>query len=199
MESSSTTPPPDPTSTAPSGMTATAVQSAPTLNTPWWVVLIAGVALAITGLLLLSAPGATVVTLVQVLGVYWLVDGIVKLVSIFIDRRGWGWKLAIGILGIIAGLVVIQHPLWAAILVPATLVLTLALAGLVIGVLEIVQAFTGAGWGTGILGAVSVLFGLLLLLNPGPGAVGLVFAFGILGIVGGVAAAIMAFRLKSAS
>jgi uncharacterized membrane protein HdeD (DUF308 family) len=177
-----------------------AAMSAPArVGMPWWVALIAGIAMAIVGLLMLSAPGMTIVTLTQFLGFYWLVDGIVKIVSIFIDRTGWGWKLLIGIVGIIAGMVIIQHPLWSTVLIPATLVFMFAFAGLFIGILEIVSAFMGAGWGTGILGVLSVIFGLLLLFNPGAGVVALPFVFGILAVIGGIAAAIASiFVLRKA-
>jgi uncharacterized membrane protein HdeD (DUF308 family) len=166
------------------------------MGTPWWVALIAGIALTITGLLLLSAPASTLVVIIQFLGIYWLIDGIVRLVSIFIDRSGWGWKLLIGILGIFAGIVIIQHPLWSAILLPATLVIYLGVMGLVIGIAEVVMAFRGAGWGTGILGVVSVLFGLLLLFNPLAGAIALPFVLGGLAIVGGIATTIMSFKMR---
>ena len=122
------------------------------MGTPWWVALIAGIALTITGLLLLSAPASTLVVIIQFLGIYWLIDGIVRLVSIFIDRFPAGaGSSSIGILGIFAGIVIIQHPLWSAILLPATLVIYLGVMGLVIGIAEVVMAFRGAGWGPGSL------------------------------------------------
>src|SRR3954452_6729029 len=85
---------------------------------PWWLVLLEGIFAALFGFLLLIAPGSTLVFLVQVLGFYLLIDGILRVVSIFIDHSLWGLKLALGILGLIAGIVVLQHPLWSAIAVP---------------------------------------------------------------------------------
>jgi uncharacterized membrane protein HdeD (DUF308 family) len=159
---------------------------------PGWVTLVAGIAMIFVGLLLLAAPGATTAVLVQLLGWYWLVDGIVRLVSIFVNPSGWGWKLCMGILGIILGFAVIQHPLWSAVLIPTTLVIVVGFLGMAIGVLQMIAAFRGAGWGTGILGAISTLLGLILVFNPLSGLVALPFVLGFLAIVGGVVAPVVA-------
>lgn len=59
-----------------------------------------------------------------------------------------------------------------------------------------VQGFSGAGWGTGILGILSIIFGLVLIANPLVAAVGLVLLLaGGLAIVGGIAAIVVSFRL----
>jgi uncharacterized membrane protein HdeD (DUF308 family) len=163
---------------------------------PWWAVLIQGIAALILGVLLLINPASTTVVIVQFLGIYWFIIGIIDIVRIFLDSTAWGWKLFTGIIGILAGLAIIQYPLWAAILVPTTLVWVMGFFGIVLGVIGLIQAFQGAGWGAGILGVLSILFGLVLLANPMVGALTLPFIFGILGIVGGIAAIIMAFRLR---
>jgi uncharacterized membrane protein HdeD (DUF308 family) len=163
---------------------------------PWWLVLIQGIASLILGLLLLVSPAMTTFVLIQFLGIYWFVSGIFGIVSIFIDKTMWGWKLFSGILGILAGIVIIQHPLWSTILVPATLVIILGIEGLAIGIASLIQAFKGAGWGTGILGALSIIFGLILLFNPLVSAIGLPLVIGIFAIIGGIAAIVMAFKIK---
>jgi uncharacterized membrane protein HdeD (DUF308 family) len=157
---------------------------------PWWAVLIQGIAAFILGVLLLINPASTTLVIVQFLGIYWFIVGIIDIVRIFIDSTAWGWKLFSGIVGILAGLAIIQYPLWATILVPTVLVWVIGFFGIVIGVIGLVQAFQGAGWGMGILGVLSILFGLVLLANPMVGALTLPFIFGILGIVGGIAAII---------
>jgi uncharacterized membrane protein HdeD (DUF308 family) len=167
-------------------------------GTPWWVTLIAGIALTILGLLTLAAPGITLLVLIQLLGLYWLVVSIVRMASIFIDRTDWVWKLIFGILGVIAGVIVVQHPAWSGVVGATFLVLYLAISGLVMGVIELVTAFRGAGWGTGLLGAVNVLFGVFLLFNPLIGVTVLPFLLGAFGLVGGIAVIVMAFRNRSA-
>jgi uncharacterized membrane protein HdeD (DUF308 family) len=146
-------------------MTTTAVQQE-NLTIPWWVVLLQGIAAVILGIFLLLKPGMTTVVVTQIIGIYWFVSGIFQIIAIFIDSSQWGWKLFSGVLGIIAGMVIIQHPLWSPILLGEVLVIVLGIEGLIIGVINLIQAFQGAGWGVGILGVLSILFGIVLLVKP---------------------------------
>ncbi len=163
---------------------------------PWWVVLIEGIAAIIIGVLLIIKPGITTAVLIQFLGIYWFIVGIIDIVRIFMDSSMWGWKLFSGIIGILAGVAIIQYPLWATFLVPAVLVWVFGFFGIIIGIIGLIQAFQGAGWGAGILGVLSILFGLLLISNAFVAGLTLPFIYGILGIVGGIAALVMAFRMR---
>jgi len=165
---------------------------------PWWLVLLEGIAAAIIGLFLLTAPGATLFVLIQVLGIFWLVGGIFRIISIFIDSSSWGWKLIGGILGILAGILVLQHPLWSTVLVPAVYVVILGIQGIVVGGVSLVMAFQGEGWGVGILGVLSIIFSLILLFNVWIGVAVLPYMLGAFGIVGGIFAIVLAFRIRSA-
>jgi uncharacterized membrane protein HdeD (DUF308 family) len=163
---------------------------------PWWLVLLEGISLIILGVLLLLRPGMTAIVFIQFLGIYWLVAGLFKIISIFLDRSMWGWKLVAGILGIIAGLIVLRHPVWSPFVVGATLIIIMGIQGIIYGAIGVFQAFKGAGWGVGILGAISILFGIYLLANMQAATLVLPWVVGILAIVGGIAAIVMAFRIK---
>ena len=167
------------------------------MDSPWWLVLLEGIAAAIIGLFLLTAPGATLFVLVQVLGIFWLVGGIFRIISIFLDSYLWGWKLVGGILGILAGIVVLQHHLWSSVLVPAIYLIILGIQGLISGGVSLVLAFSGGGWGAGILGALSIVFGLVLLFNVWIGVAVLPYILGAVGIVGGGLAIAVAFAMRS--
>ena len=162
---------------------------------PWWLVLLEGIFAVIIGFLLITNP-KTMLVLIQVLGIYWFIAGIFKIVSIFIESSMWGWKLFAGILGILAGIIIIQHPLWSTVLVQATAIIILGIDGIIIGIVSLVQAFKGGGWGVGILGALSIIFGIFLLANVWIATLSLSWVLGIFGIVGGIFAIIMAFRLR---
>src|SRR5260370_7474916 len=62
-------------------------------STPWWLVMLAGIAAFLVGLLLLISPGMTLLVLVQILGAYWLVTRILSLVHLCINRTLWGCTL----------------------------------------------------------------------------------------------------------
>jgi uncharacterized membrane protein HdeD (DUF308 family) len=164
--------------------------------TPWWLLLLEGIAGVILGVLLLTDTARTLFTLVLFLGIYWFISGIFDLVLMFIDRRQWGWKLFSGIIGILAGLVIVRDPLWASAFIPATLVWLLGAAGVVIGVVMILRAFTGGGWGIGLLGVLSLIVGILFFAHTLFTAVVLIYTVAIVAIIGGVLAIIGAFMLR---
>ena len=175
--------------------TAYVAPAAPSMS--WWLILLQGVALLIIGVLLFTETGITLFMLVMFLGVYWLIGGIFDLVSLFTEQTDWGWRLFTGIIGILAGLVIVRHPLWATIMVPSTLAWVLAAFGVAIGIVTLFRAVTGAGWGAAIIGAISLLFGIILLLNPVFSATVLLYAAATGAIVGGVGLIMWALWLRS--
>ena len=81
----------------------TAIVPVPRPNV-WWLFLLQGIAAIILGLMLITAPGATLVVMVTFLGFYWLIEGILALVHIFVDRSvPWIWSLLVGIVGFVFG------------------------------------------------------------------------------------------------
>jgi uncharacterized membrane protein HdeD (DUF308 family) len=158
-----------------------------------------GIFAAFFGLLLLIAPGATMLFLVAVLGFYLLIGGVLRIVSIFFDSSLWGWRLFVGIIGISAGIVVLNHPLWSAIVIPVYVVYVIGFLAIIQGVVGLIHAFQGGGWGAGILGILSIIFGIIVLLNPLIGLVAMPFALGGVMLVGGIAAIVIAFRMRNPS
>lgn len=161
---------------------------------PRWLVLLLGIIAILFGVLFFIYPIPTLTLLVIFLGFYWLFYGIVALISLFTDRTGWGWKLLVGILGILAGILVLAYPLYSAILIPTVFAIIIGVEGLIIGAVLLVQGFSGGGWGIGILGILSIIFGLILIANPLVSAVALILLLAGLAIIGGIAAIIVAFR-----
>ena len=56
------------------------------LSQIWWVFLLQGLAGIILGFFLLTEPAATLVALTTLLGFYWLFQGVLSLVQVFVDR-----------------------------------------------------------------------------------------------------------------
>ncbi|MET0734950.1 MAG: DUF308 domain-containing protein [Microbacterium sp.] len=73
-------------------------------------------------------------------GIAWIVEGIVSL-STLGDARSKGWTIFFAIISLIAGLYLIFSPFWGAI----ALWLILGIALIVIGILNIIRAFTYKG------------------------------------------------------
>lgn len=174
-----------------------------TKQRPWWLTLIAGVLAVMVGAILLWAPAKTKVEtytlLVAILGVYWLVEGIFDLISIFVDHSMWGWKLFIGIISIIAGGAILMYPIAAALTLPKIFVLVLGVWGLIYGVTLLFMAFRGGGWGAGILGVLGIIFGIALMINytvPGMG-LAMLWMVAIFGVIGGILMIFQAFRQRS--
>ncbi len=163
---------------------------------PWWLVLVEGVIAAFLGFILLLAPGATLVFLIQVLGLYLFVAGVFRIVGIFTDASGWGWKLLAGVLSILAGLLVLEHPLWSGVLVPTVLVFFVGFLSIAQGAAGLVAAFQGGGWAAGTLAVLGILFGLVLVIYPLIGLAALPFALGAFMLVGGIGAVVQAFGMR---
>ncbi len=176
-------------------MSTTAIS--PQQSNIWWVFLLQGVMAIILGLMFLTAPGETLLAVVTFLGFYWLITGMLALVRVFVDRSvPWVWSLLIGIVGILAGIFVLRHPLLAALTVPTALVIVLGVQGFVMGVLDIIGGFKGGGLGSFILGVINILVGLLLLGSPLAAALAVPLVFGILRLIQGVGLIIWAFRVR---
>jgi len=163
---------------------------------PWWAILIEGIFSIIIGFLLLTNPLATTLVIVQFIGIFWLVTGIMSIVGIFIDKSMWGLKLLSGVIGILAGFAVMQHPIWSTFMLPTILVIFMGVSGLFIGVIGLIGAFRGGGWAAGILAAISLFFGILLIGSPFIAGLTLPWVYGVMGVAGGILTIIAAFRQR---
>ncbi|NLG50074.1 MAG: HdeD family acid-resistance protein [Chloroflexi bacterium] len=163
---------------------------------PWWLVLLQGLGAILVGIFMLTAPGADLGFFVQTLGWYWLISGVLSLVSMFVNPRLQAWKLVSGILGVIVGFLVIGHPLWSGALVPTTLTWVLGIYGFIAGLVLLVGAARGGGWGMAALGALAVLLGVALIVAPFVSTLAIIIIGGVLSIVGGIVALINALDMR---
>lgn len=169
----------------------------------WWIALIQGLAAIVYGILAFTWPFATGAVLVMFFAAFALVTGVSTLIHAF-GRRGasrWWLEALSGVAGIVVGIMAI---LWPG-LTMVTLLYFVAAWAVVSGAFEIGAAVDsklpgGARWMLGIGGAVSVLFGLLLLImNPAEGILALVWLIGIHALVFGVCAVIRALQIRKAA
>lgn len=172
----------------------TAVSSTQEKRThPWWLTLISGLALLGIGVWLWMSPAKAGLFLVQVIAWYWVIVGILNIVMIFVDSTKWGWKLTLGIIGIIAGLWIINNPIQGAVATAGAIVLVIAIQAIIYGIVAMIGSFQGAGWGALILGIISIVLGFLLLGNFWSAALVTPWVISIFAIVGGIIEIVIAF------
>jgi uncharacterized membrane protein HdeD (DUF308 family) len=178
-------------------MNVTLLQS---LGRLWWLVLLRGIAAIAFGVLAWMWPGATLFTLVLFWGAYALVDGVAALLGGWHAKDGGKpmWQVVlVGIVGIGAGVFTFVQP---AVTTVALLIL-IAVWAIANGVLQISAAIRlrreiANEWVLILSGALSVLFGALLFLNPGAGALAVLWAIAAFAVAYGVLLVVLAFKLR---
>lgn len=166
----------------------------------WWIFAIRGVAAILFGLMALLSPGITVLAMVLLFSAYALATGIVCTVGAMRSRKSdgdWWQLLAIGLAGIVAGLIAIVHPALTALV----LLLLIAANALVTGVLDISAAVRlrrviRNEWLLALSGAASILFGILIFLFPAAGGLALIWLIGAYAISTGAMFLVLAWRLR---
>jgi uncharacterized membrane protein HdeD (DUF308 family) len=166
----------------------------------WWALLIGGIASVVFGVLALMWPALTLLVLAIFFAASVLVDGVVMAVSAFQSRsrneQWWIWLL-VGVLGIAAGVIGLVSPAAAA----AAIALLLAAYALATGVLliwagiKLRKEITGE-WLLILIGAVSVVFGIMVALQPLAGLLGFVWAIAVWAIAIGTLKIVLAFKAR---
>ena len=98
---------------------------------------IIGVLSIIVGWALLRTPFQSVEVFIFVLGIFWLVQGVMTFVAAFSQKQGRNWRILSGLLGIIAGVIILTYPISSAV--------TLALVGgiwlVILGITQVIAGF----------------------------------------------------------
>jgi uncharacterized membrane protein HdeD (DUF308 family) len=166
----------------------------------WWAVGLRGILGILFGLICLLTPGVAVEVFVILFSAYMLVDGVFAVASgIKAARNGERWGLLIleGIVDLAAGVVAFLWPLITLV----ALTWVVAIWAIVSGALMLSAAFTlnidHGRWWLALGGIASVIFGMLLVIEPLIGAVVLTLWVGAYALVFGAFLLILAFQLHS--
>jgi uncharacterized membrane protein HdeD (DUF308 family) len=168
----------------------------------WWVLLLQGILLLFIGWFMLRSPITSIIVLVQVLGFYWIINGIVTMAFSFTEQEKEHssiWKFLGGLIGIIAGIFVLNNRLFATVLTPVIFTYFIAFTFIINGVIEMFSGGkkTGSKWADFFFGLFYLLMGLMLLGMPLAASVmTVVFTLGLLAMTGGLMAIIFSFRYK---
>jgi uncharacterized membrane protein HdeD (DUF308 family) len=167
----------------------------------WWVLLIRGVSAMLFGILAWTWPGMTLAVLVMFFGAYALVDGVFLLIHAFGGHREKEdrWLVLLeGLVSLGIGIITFVAPGITAI----ALLLYIAVWSISTGVLEISAAvrlrkeMEGEGWMI-IGGIASIVFGVLLMIFPAAGAMGLLALIAAYAVIFGISLVVLSFRLRS--
>jgi uncharacterized membrane protein HdeD (DUF308 family) len=172
-----------------------------TLQLNWWLLALRGLVAVLFGVLAFMWPGATLITLVWLFGAFALVNGILSLVLAAKTPKGYpkmGSLILGGLLGILAGLLAFVMPGITAL----GLLILIAAWAIATGVMDLVAAVRlrkviNNEWLLVLAGIASVVFGVLLLLQPAAGALVLIWWIGAWALVLGFLLMILAFRMRN--
>jgi len=165
----------------------------------WWLEVLRGVAAIIFGILALANPGIALVTLVLLWGIYALIDGVLAIAAAVMGGNPmprW-WLAIVGLAGIGAGVMTFVYPVITAFV----LLIFIAVWAIVLGIFEIYGAIKlrkeiEGEWFLIFSGALSVLFGLLLLARPGAGALAVIWIIGAYAIILGIIYVMFGLKLR---
>lgn len=165
----------------------------------WWIVCLRGMCAVLFGILAFAWPGITLASLILVFGFYAIFDGITALsIGFWAGGKLWWQMILVGVLGIGVGIGAFA---WPALTALALLTLIAAWA-IVRGALEIIaairlRALVENEWMLVLGGLCSILFGVLVAVRPGAGALAVLWIIGSYAILYGVLAIALSLRLRS--
>jgi len=181
--------------------TPTGTTSTSGLSVRWWAFVLRGLAAVAFGVLCWILPEIGLLSLVFMFGVWALAEGSLALAAA-IRREGterpW-WILALqGVAGVVAGLFTFLSPGITAF----ALLMLIATWAIVAGGLQIVTAIRlrkeiEGEWLLALGGLVSVLFGGLLVIFPGPGALALIVWIGAFAVLFGALLVVLGLRMRN--
>jgi uncharacterized membrane protein HdeD (DUF308 family) len=166
----------------------------------WWTFILRGVVAILFGALAFVAPGFGIGLLVGLFAAWALIDGVGNLLAGIRTRgqdRSWWLEVLEGVVGIVAGVIALVLPGYAA----QILIMLIAAWAIVTGVLEIVMAFrlrkviAGEVW-MALAGVASILFGVVIFLFPAAGALSIVWLIGSFAIAFGAFLVMLGWRLR---
>lgn len=165
----------------------------------WWVLLLRGIVALLFAVFAFTQPGITLATLVLFFGAFCLAEGALGVWTALSQREHipWGLFLLWGLIGIGVGLMALFAPAAIAI----ALVFYIAFWAITTGVLEIVSAIrlrqTIEGeWLLVLAGALSVVFGALLMVSPGRGVLAVLWLIGGYAAIFGVIMIALSFKVR---
>lgn len=167
----------------------------------WWMILLRGILAVLFGLLATLWPGLTTLVLVYLFGTFALLDGVLAIVVSLQARSHdsrWWVLLLEGVAGVLIALLAYVSPVITALV----LLYLISAWAIITGIIELIAAFSirhasDLEWTLAIAGILSLMLGVLLILQPINGLLTLVWMIGLYALFAGILLIIRAFKLKS--
>lgn len=146
----------------------------------WWVVLLSGILYVVLAFLLMFSPIASYITLSILFSVFMFVTGLFEIIFAVSNRKqiqNWGWNLVTGIIDFVIGIILVSNPGLGMAVIPILIAFWLMFHGLQTISFSIdFKQFGSKQWGWYlVLGILTILFSVLIIWQPGVGALSLVY------------------------
>jgi uncharacterized membrane protein HdeD (DUF308 family) len=165
-----------------------------------WAVALRGILAVVFGIIALRSPNLVAGAFVIVFAIYAFADGVLDFaIAAEMGRAGRpsGWHVFEGLASVALGVIALLYP--GVTLV--TVILLIGLRAIILGILEVVAAFSWEGaesrWLLGITGVLSIMLGILLLGSPIAGGAIILWTIGVYAIVFGVMLFAVGLRMLS--
>jgi uncharacterized membrane protein HdeD (DUF308 family) len=165
----------------------------------WWAFVLRGILGIAFGIVVLIIPALGLIAVLALFAAWAIIGGAMQLVSAWRQRGQQSWWVGMieGLAGIAAGVIAV---VWPDITALALLFLVAAWA-IVSGVLQIWMAIRlreqiRGELLLGVAGLVAVIFGLVLLINPGAGLLSVLWLVGVFAIAIGATFFLLGLRLR---
>jgi uncharacterized membrane protein HdeD (DUF308 family) len=166
----------------------------------WWVFLVGGIASVIFGVLAFSQPMTAWLVVAVFFAAAIMVDGASNVFGSIQnrDKDGWWIMLLIGVLGVVGGGYALLNPLVSMKAFIFLVAFEAIMAGMFLVMLGYkVRAATEREWILYLTGGLSILFGILVIVNPAVGGLSVIWMIASWAIITGVLKIMFAFKVKS--
>jgi uncharacterized membrane protein HdeD (DUF308 family) len=113
---------------------------AQSLISPWWTLLLRGIAAVVLGLYIFARPGVAIATIALFYGLFLLLEGLGQGYRFFANRTGQvkrGYVLFMALVYTLAGVAVIFNPLLSTIISGVVISATIGIFAIISGVIEL--------------------------------------------------------------
>jgi len=164
----------------------------------WWLFLLRGIGFILVGVYMLKAPLTGYAALSFIFGLVMIIAGLLELFYSYANRyvAGQVYRFYIGFIDLALGIILVTH-----------LVISMALLPIILGVWFLFRGISLFSFASTVRkpimvylgGGLTILFALLIIVNPAFGAMTIVIWTAFAFVVTGIFNVLLAFRLKTAN